>query len=339
MAVETRHERVVARGSGAKSLRVGFILSRNFTLSAFALFADTLRLASDLEDRSRRVHCDWDVLNASRNFIMSSCGVQVAPTAPLTDPTLYDYIAVVGGLLSVEEPLDPASLAYLRKADAAGVGLIGLCTGSFVLADAGLLDDHCACISWLHHREFRARFPRQPATSAQIFHYDGRRATCAGGSAVADLAAILVRHHIGEEAERNALEILQISRRREATDLQARAPLGSQVEERRVHVALMLMEQHVEDLLPIDSIASLISLSRRQMERLFRENMQMSPSEAYTRIRMEAAMRMVVSQPTRPLIDIALAVGFEGLSHFTRRFRANFGKSPSEVRRESLRKR
>ena len=329
----------ISQTSVAKSLRVGFILSKNFTLSAFALFVDTLWLASDYEDRSRRVHCDWDVLNGSRNFVMSSCGVQVAPTAPFADPCNYDYIAVVGGLLSVDEPLDAASLAYLRKADAAGVGLIGLCTGSFVLADAGLLKEHCACVSWLHHREFRARFPGQPATSAQIFHFDGKRATCAGGSAVADLAATLVRHHIGEQAERNALEILQISHRRDGTDTQARSPLGLEASDRRVHVALMLMEQHVEDLLPIESIASLISLSRRQMERLFRETMQMSPSEAYTKIRMEAAMRMVVAQPTRPLIDIALAVGFEGMSHFTKRFRQSFGQTPSQARRQGGHKR
>ena len=101
----------------------------------------------------------------------------------------------------------------------------------------------------------------------------------------------------------------------------------------------MLMEQHVEDLLPIESIASLISLSRRQMERLFRETMQMSPSEAYTKIRMEAAMRMVVAQPTRPLIDIALAVGFEGMSHFTKRFRQSFGQTPSQARRQGGHKR
>ncbi|MDQ0322619.1 transcriptional regulator GlxA family with amidase domain [Pararhizobium capsulatum DSM 1112] len=338
MVTEARTKGAVAAASSPKSLRVGFVLSKNFTLSAFALFVDTLRLASDFEDRSRRVHCDWDVLNGSRNFVMSSCGVQVAPTAPFTNPTNYDYIAVVGGLLSVEEPLDSVSLDYLRKADAAGVGLIGLCTGSFVLAQAGLLGDHCACVSWLHHREFRARFPGQPATSAQIFHFDGRRATCAGGSAVADLAATIVRHHIGEQAERNALEILQISHRRDGTDIQARSPLGLEASDRRVHLALMLMEQHVEDLLPIESIASLVSLSRRQMERLFRDSMQMSPSEAYTKIRMDAAMRMVVAQPTRPLIDIALAVGFEGMSHFTKRFRQSFGQTPSQARRQSGRK-
>jgi transcriptional regulator GlxA family with amidase domain len=333
MATDARTASAVAATNGTKSLRVGFVLSKNFTLSAFALFVDTLRLASDFEDRSRRVHCDWDVLNGSRNFVMSSCGVQLAPTAPFADPSSYDYIAVVGGLLTVEEPLDSVSLDYLRKADAAGVGLIGLCTGSFILAEAGLLRDHCACVSWLHHREFRARFPGQPATSAQIFHFDGRRATCAGGSAVADLAATLVRHHIGEQAERNALEILQISHRRDATDIQARSPLGLEASDRRVHLALMLMEQHVEDLLPIESIASLISLSRRQMERLFRDNILMSPSDAYMKIRMDAALRMVVTQPMRPLIDIALAVGFEAMSHFSRRFRQCFGETPSQARR------
>ena len=129
------------------ALRIGFILAKRFTLSAMALFVDTLRLAADHEDGSRKIRCSWDVLSHARGFATSSCGVQVASTMDLVDPRRYTYIVVVGGLLEVEEPLDTAVAAYLHKAAKAGVGLIGLCTGSFLLAEAGLLKNHRACVS------------------------------------------------------------------------------------------------------------------------------------------------------------------------------------------------
>ena len=317
-----------------KALRVGFILSKRFTLSALALFVDTLRLAGDSEDRSRRLNCDWQVLSSTRNFISSSSGIQLAPTAPLAHPGRFDYIAVVGGLLTVDEPVDNYAKAYLCQAASAGVGLIGLCTGTFILAEAGLLDGHTACVSWLHNREFRARFPRIDVTSDQIFRLERSVATCAGGSSVADLAAMLVRRHVGEAAERNALEILQIHHRREATEIQPRNPLGIQARDRRVHLAIMMMEQHMEDLLSIETVAMMSGLSRRQLERLFEREIGVAPNVIYMRIRMAAAIDRVVNTD-KPLIEIALDTGFENLSHFARRFREAFGDTPSSLRRRS----
>lgn len=320
-------------GQTPPALRIGFILARRFTLSAMALFVDTLRLAADTEDGSRKIRCDWDVLSQTRGFVTSSCGVQVASTVDLLDPREYTYLIVVGGLLDVEEPLDAATQTYLLRAAQAGVGLVGLCTGSFLLAEAGLLDGHTACVSWLHHKAFTRRFPHIGVTGEQIFNLDGKLATCAGGSASADLAAALVRRHIGESAERNATEILQISHRREATDAQARKPLGIEVGDRRVHQALLLMEQHMEDVLPVSALATLIGLSRRQLERLFLECLGAAPSAIYLRLRLERARRMMADEPMRPLIDIALATGFSAPSHFSIRFRARFGISPTEARR------
>ncbi|MBD9650115.1 GlxA family transcriptional regulator [Ensifer sp. ENS09] len=313
-------------------LRVGFILAKGFTLSAFALFADTLRLAGDEGDRSRRIRCDWDILSSSPNSTSSSCGVKVVPTASLAEPASYDYIAVVGGLLSVEDPLDSDEVNYLRKAARAGVGLIGLCTGTFILAEHGHLGGHSACVSWLHCREFRQRFPHQPIAHNQIFRLDKKRATCAGGSAVADLAAAIVRRHIGEKAERNAMEILQITTRRNPEDAQARIPLAFETNDRRVRSALLLMEQHVEDLLPIGQVASLVGLSRRQLERLFDTELGTSPSAAYLKIRLDAALKLVL-HTTSSIIQVALACGFESDSNFSRRFRRHFGQTPSSLRR------
>lgn len=318
-------------------LRVGFILARHFTLSAFSLFVDTLRLASDVEDRSGRVLCDWEVISAGPQMIRASCGVQVAPTARLGAAERFDYIAVVGGLLNVEEPLDAETIAFIKEASRRKVTVIGVCTGSFILAAAGLLDTRLACVSWLHHEAFRIRFPENRLTSQRLFAEDGRIITCAGGSAVADLAALLVKRHVGDDAEKNALEILQVERWREGTEGQSRAPLALPAHnDPRIKASLLFMEQNLDTKLRVEQIADHVGISRRQLERLFHEKTGVSPGTALDRLRMTKAM-FLVERTSRPLIEIALDVGFENSSHFGRKFRKCFGATPIRLREERRR--
>ncbi|MGB3814997.1 MAG: GlxA family transcriptional regulator [Shinella sp.] len=325
-------------GGSGKRLRVGFLLARQFTMSAFALFVDTLRLASDVEDKSGRRLCDWDVLSPNTHMIRSSCGVQLVPTTGLGDPERFDYIVVIGGLLDVEEQLSYESIGFLRRAIQKGVRLVGACTGSFVLADAGLLDGKTACVSWLHHSEFKARFPEIRLTSQRLFVEDGNVTTCAGGSAVADLAALLVRRHVGEGAERNAMEILQLDRRREGSDLQSRMPIALPIHcDERIRAALLYMEENIDDRLEIEKIADRVGLSRRQLERIFKTKTGFSPATAYEKICMKKAAQLV-ERTSKTMIDIALDVGFASSSHFCRRFRANFGMTPHKLR-EKMRNR
>ncbi|RDJ05635.1 GlxA family transcriptional regulator [Rhizobium grahamii] len=318
--------------SKSAKLKIGFLLAKNFTLSAFSLFVDTLRLGSDERDNSGRVACDWLVMSSDKRFVTSSSGVQVVPTSLLRPATEFTYIVVVGGRLNDTEVLDVDTIRYLRGATESGVPVIGLCTGSFILADAGLLKGRTACVSWLHHGEFRELFPDIPVTSHELFVEDGNIITCAGGSSAADLAAFLVNRHVGEFAERNALEILQIARRRDAREMQTRNPLGQVADDKRVELALLIMEQHVEDLLEIEDIAAQTGLSRRQLERSFRAKLGVSPASAYLKLRLDAAMRLVKTT-TLPLAEVAIMSGFENSSHFIRKFRERFGNPPATVRK------
>lgn len=315
-------------------LTIGFILARSFTLSAFSMFIDTIRLGSDEFDRSGRLLADWQVLASSQHLITSSCGVKVAPTSALSSPETFDYIVVVGGLLNVETPIDAETRAYLLHSARLGVKLIGVCTGSFILADLGLMRGHKACVSWLHYKAFRERFPENPVESERIFNLDRQRGSCAGGSGSADMAAHLIRTHISADAERNALEVLQIQRARGKSDIQPRRPLAHDAQDPRLCAALILMEQHIDDELTIENIADSVKLSRRQLERLFLVEMGTSPAQAYTQLRMNKAQTLV-KHTTATFVDIANDVGFNNASHFSRAFRRLYGMSPSKVRAEA----
>jgi len=190
-----------------RKLSVGFVLAPNFTLLAFSAFVDTLRLAADEGDRSRPIHCAWSVLSDTQRPIRSSSGISVNPDTVLQDPRGFDYLVVVGGTLTVDR-LSPALADYLQQAAQRGVPLIGICTGSFVLARLGLMQGRQCCVSWFHHAEFRNLYPSIQASSDELFIVDGDRLTCAGGTSVVHLAAHLVKQYCGEAAAEKALRIM-----------------------------------------------------------------------------------------------------------------------------------
>lgn len=319
------------QGSAGKRLQVGFVLARSFTLSAFALFVDTLRLASDEADKSGRILADWKVLGSTRHLITSSCGVQVAPTSDFVDPSEFDYVAVVGGLLRNDLAVDDDTLGFLKTTARRNVPLIGICTGTFILAEAGLMREHETCVSWLHYQTFRERFPDHPVRADRLYNLDQERGSCAGGSSAADLAASIVRRHVGRAAERNALEVLQIDKARTAFDIQPRRPLEIESGDNRLRAALILMESHVEKKISIPAIAKTVGLSRRQLERIFIENTGSTPAAVYQKVRMERARQLVLRTKT-PLVEIAVEVGFTDASYFAKTFKKVFGQSPGALR-------
>ncbi|MGI2034555.1 GlxA family transcriptional regulator [Rhizobium panacihumi] len=329
--MRTDHTKTADASAPVNRLKVGFVLSRSFTLSAFAMFVDTLRLASDEDDRSGRVHADWQVLGSTRHLITSSCGIQVAPTSDFVDPSRYDYIVVVGGLLSVKDQVDAETIAFIKRAAHQKVPLIGLCTGTFILAEAGLMKGHVTCVSWLHARAFQERFPDLQLRSDRIFNLDRRRGSCAGGSSSADIAAALVRRHISPHAEKKALEVLQIVKARSAADVQPRRALEEKYEDPRIRAVIIKMEQHLDQELDMGDLGSAVGLSQRQLERLFQKTIGTSPARAFGRIRMERA-KLLLAQSSAPLIEIALDVGYRNSAHFSRAFKREFGHTPSSLR-------
>src|SRR5688572_2376567 len=182
------------RGTGVEQeapvcapLTIGFLLLPNFTLTAFAAFLDAFRLAADEGDKSRQISYRWAVMSLGDCAVKSSSGVVVQPTERLCHPKQLDYLTVVGGLLRASDYRNSKLAEYLREVAGAGLPLIGLGTGSFALAHAGLLAGRRCCVSWYHLQDFRDAFPNQPVVSDQLFVVDRDRITCAGGTGVVDL--------------------------------------------------------------------------------------------------------------------------------------------------------
>jgi transcriptional regulator GlxA family with amidase domain len=309
---------------------VAFILAPHFTLLAFSAFVDTLRLAADEGDRSRPIHCTWSVLSHNMRPVRSSCGVEVVPTAELDDPRSYDYVVVVGGLLD-GPPVPDALLEYLRQAAAHHVPLVGVCTGSFVLARLGLLQDRRCCVSWFHYAHFEDRFPQLQASSDELFIIDQDRLTCAGGTSVVHLASHLVAKHCGPARAAKALRIMI-----EDAPLPSKAPqpqplLTARTDEARVRKAMLLLERNLGNPVSPEFVARHVGLGTRQLERLFKAELGLSPAEFALKLRLAHA-RQLLQNSRAPVSDIALQCGFVNRSHFARSFHVAYGKTPSQLR-------
>ncbi|MER9793624.1 GlxA family transcriptional regulator [Mesorhizobium sp. M0213] len=320
------------RGDTAPRLSVGFLLLKRFTLSAFANFIDVLRLAADEGDRSRPIRCQWRVISADLSAVYSSCGIAIRPHELIGNLNRFDYIVVVGGLIDdqmqwIDEQLD----GYLRQAAALGIPLVGLCTGSFVLHRAGLMDGYRCCVSWFHDSDFLRRFDGLKPVSNQIFVVDRDRLTCSGGASTAHLAAFLVERHLGKAPAAKSLRIMMFDEAAAAESPQPAISLDVPVRDQIVKKALLLMQQHLDVPLSIEQIAAHMQINKRRVERRFRLALKMSPLGAYTQIRLEHA-RHLLAETGKSVAVIAAESGYCDSSHLGRLFQRRWGVTPREFR-------
>lgn len=310
---------------------MGFILARRFTLCAFANFVDVLRLAADEGDRSRPILCNWAVLSDSMEPVPSSCGIGVQPQERLGDPGRFDYVVVIGGLMEDDAVLPAAHRRFLQDAAAAGVPLVGVCTGAFLLHQAGLLEGYRCCVSWFHHADFLERFEGLNPVTDQIFVVDRDRLTCSGGASSAHLAAYLVDKHVGRAQARKSLNIMIIDEALQAEKPQPGITMEFKTRDPMVLRALLLMQQNIEQPFTVAEIARRIGHSKRQLERHFRTALGTSPQAAFLDMRLSLAHHLIVTGD-RPISQIALECGFCDSSHLSRMFRRRHGQTPQALR-------
>ncbi len=318
-------------------LSIGFILSPSFTLTPLAGFVDALRLAADEGDRSRPIHCGWEFLAAERVPCRASCGLEVMPTETYGDPGEFDYIAVIGGLLDDADGHSPQTYAYLRKAAARGVPLIGLCTGGFVLAEAGLMDGLRCSVHFAVQQRFVGRFPKSIPVTDDNFVIDGGFITCPGSIAAIDLAAYLINRHCSQARAKKALNYLLVREGRPRLTLSTRPYEDKLLNAGRVTVdAVRIMELNIDRPFKVAKIAAMVNSTPTSLGRSFQEDLGQSPADFWRAMRLWHARHAVVNSK-KSMTEISYETGFSDASHFCKSFKAAFNASPYEYRKKAIR--
>lgn len=310
------------------ALRVGFLNVPNYSMIAFANGVEPLRMANRL---SRSTLCSWSILSATDKPVRASNGLAMVPTIPIAAADRLDMVFVCGGV-EVREACDDATLAYLRRIARQNVALGALCTGSYVLARAGLLDGYRCAIHWENIAAVREEFPNVHF-STELFVIDRDRYTASGGTAPLDLMLNLIADRMGKELSVAISEEFIVERIRGSQD-QQRIPLLARVGARQQKIieAASLMETNVEDPLSLDAVAERVGLSRRHLERLFKQHLDCRPARYYLELRLNRA-RQLLLQTDKSIMAVTVSCGFQSPPHFSKCYRDLFGHPPSAERR------
>jgi AraC family transcriptional regulator, L-arginine-responsive activator len=253
------------------------------------------------------------------------------PSTPWIDPQC-DVIIVVGGESLPEEGFID-EIQFLRahsQATLAGVG-----TGAWLLARAGLLDGARATIDWPYTALFAEEFPKVLMTG-NLFEAAASRLTAATGTAAIDMLLALIGARFGDPVVTQIADTLGLERVRGAGQPQ-RVPLAARIGggQPKLTEAVALMESNIAEPLPTEEIARLVGVSRRQLERLFKQHLQSLPSKYYLELRLGRA-RALLTQSSQSILQIGLTCGFSSGPHFSSAYRNHFGLTPREERSKRL---
>ncbi|MBY6019147.1 helix-turn-helix domain-containing protein [Halomonas denitrificans] len=305
-------------------------------LLAFGGFVDKLRFSADEEDLSQQRYCQWTVTGLNPGTVRASSGVEVAIDAPVTALELadYDYLVIFGCRQpSMAQALATQYRPLLQRASRSGISLVAVDNASFLLAEAGLLAGHTVALHWRHQQEFHAAFPDIPIHADALYHLDGNRISCAGGSATIDLATALLERHCGPTRALKGLADMLVDESRAASHA-LRSLVDSGGKSRPTQRAVAMMRQHLAGLPEgVEQLASQVGLSRRQLDRAFNEEHGMTCHQYWLELRLRHVHWRLHNSSQR-LSQIADEVGFSDVSHLCRAFKRRYGITPQALRKQ-----
>jgi transcriptional regulator GlxA family with amidase domain len=244
-----------------------------------------------------------------------------------------DVAIVAGGSPLVPIPDGSARLAaWLRRHHARIPTIVSICTGAFILGEAGLLDGRSATTHWLRLEDLRARFPAARVVDEGIFVRDGRVWTSAGITAGIDLTLALVEEDHGHGVAMAVAKRLVLFLRRSGNQAQFSSALARQEKEppKLRDISAFVLE-HVDEALPVARLAAGIGMSPRTLSRWCREHLDESPAKLVRRLRVDEARRLL-EETSLPMKEVTARTGFGDASTMWRAFTQRLGVTPAAYR-------
>jgi len=274
---------------------------------------------------------DVSVLSVDGRTLRASGGLSVGTEA--FDQRVFDTVIVVGGDAILEQAPE-AVLDYVRASAHTSRRTASICSGAFVMAQAGLLDGRRATTHWAYARQLQERFASIKVEADRIYVIDGSIWTSAGMTAGIDLALAMVEKDYGAELARSVAQKLVMYHRRGGGQSQHSALLELEPKSDRIQTVLGYAREHLAEALTVEQLAEVASLSPRQFSRAFRAETGQSPAKAIENLRLEAA-RQMLERGRLTLDQIALETGFSDRRRMREAFLRAFGQPPQVIRRSA----
>jgi transcriptional regulator GlxA family with amidase domain len=303
---------------------VGFVIHPGFQ------FLDVVGPTAALEIASRYVPAGYaiEVLAPTAGMVASSCGLELA-AGPL-DAGGVDTIVVSGGQLVWDMVAFHAVVDWLKTVRPRR--LASVCSGAFLLAEAGRLDGRSATTHWESTERFRRSYPRVRLEPDRIFTKDGDTWTSAGISAGIDLALALIEDDHGPAIARRTAQQLVVHSRRPGGQSQFSGLLELGGRSGRFEALIAWVKANLDKALTVEELAEFAAMSPRNFARAFSREIGTTPAKAVEQMRVEAA-RDAVEAGLRAFDDIAQSVGFSDAGRMRRAFLRVLGQPPQFLRR------
>ncbi|MFG5117834.1 GlxA family transcriptional regulator [Methylorubrum sp. POS3] len=306
--------------------RVGFVIFPGLSIMGLAA-VPAFELANLADEQT-----PYDIRFISEHGgpVRTSAGMSVE-TEPFGEAA-FDTL-VVGGGTSVL-PSTPGLLSLIREAAPRARRVTAICTGSFVLGEAGLLAGRRVTTHWMHARELQAQCPDSTVDMDRIFINDGPIWTSAGMSAGIDLALALIEDDLGHDVAQAIAKKLVLYHRRAGGQSQFSALLDLEPKSDRIQSALTYAKRNLHKPLTVEELAGAAHLSPRQFSRVFHAETGQSPAKAIENLRVEAA-RVMMESSRHPIDVVADQTGFADRNRMRRAFLRAFGQPPQVIRRNA----
>jgi|SRR5215217_2185098 len=286
--------------------------------------------AFEIADRFVPGSYEIRVLAKAGGLVASSSGVRMAAEA-LADAPRLDTLMISGGDGTRTPAICPETLDFVRCAARAARRTTSVCSGAYVLAQAGLLDGRRCTTHWSRTKDFVRRYPKARLEPDRIWVRDGDVWTSAGITAGIDLTLALIADDLGEDIGRKVAQQLVVYHRRPGGQSQFSALLEMETGG-RFDALLAWARENLREPLTVEDMAARAAMSERNFARAFAAETGFTPAKAIERLRVEAARALLDSQPLQ-VEDVALETGFGDAERMRRAFVRAFGQPPQALRR------
>jgi len=265
--------------------------------------------------------------------VRTNCGVAlVADHALSTRSAKFDILICAGGSGVFDFVANPLNVRAVRRLADNAARIVSVCTGTFVLAESGLLDGRRAVTHWQHCQRLATQYPKIQVESDPIFIKDGNVYTSAGVTAGMDLALAIVEADHGRDVSLAVARSLVMFVKRPGTQTQFSKHLAAQTAaEGSIRNVQMWLLDNLSAQINVDQLAEIASMSPRTFNRRFKTETGMTPARYVTECRVDAARRLLEESPL-PIKTVAEKSGFGDEERMRRTFRRLLGVTPDSYR-------
>jgi transcriptional regulator GlxA family with amidase domain len=271
------------------------------------------------------------VISAKPGPVRASSGVEML-AKKFGPPGALTTLIIAGGDGVERAARQQCTLRFVQNVAHRGTRVASVCSGTFVLAEAGLINGRRATTHWVRTRQFLSTYPKVKLEPDQIFVRDGNIWSSAGITAGIDLALAMVAEDFGDEVAQQTARQLVLYHRRSGGQSQFSSLLELKTPNGRFGPLLTWAREHLGARLSVDDLAERAGMSARHFTRAFIAETGTTPSKAVERLRIEEA-RARVQSSSEAIERVAEATGFRDPERMRRAFIRAFGQPPQALRR------